>query len=105
MLEAVREVNEQLGVTVVIVTHDATVSDHVRRTVGIRAGRTATEVLRRSQVGTDGELSTRSQEYAVLDRVGRLQLPAELVDRLDLADRVRLSMEPGHVGVWPGEER
>jgi hypothetical protein len=38
----------------------------------------------------------------VLDRVGRLQLPDEFVAALDLRERVRLALEPDHVGVWPG---
>src|SRR5690554_6506210 len=44
VLEAMQAVNEQRGVTVLIVTHDSTVSSHVRRTVQIRDGRTSTEV-------------------------------------------------------------
>jgi hypothetical protein len=46
-------------------------------------------------------------EYAVLDRFGRLQLPREMTDALDMRDRVRLEAEPDHIGVWPdkpGEE-
>jgi putative ABC transport system ATP-binding protein len=50
VLEAMRETSEQLGVTVLIVTHDPTIADHVRRTVQIRDGRTSTEVLRRVEV-------------------------------------------------------
>jgi putative ABC transport system ATP-binding protein len=33
--------------------------------------------------------------------VGRLQLPQDFVHALDLRDRVRLALEPDHVGVWP----
>ncbi len=48
VLETMRDVNERLGVTVLIVTHDAGVSGHVRRVVQIRDGRTSTETLRRT---------------------------------------------------------
>ncbi|MFJ4876236.1 hypothetical protein ACIP93_13600 [Streptomyces sp. NPDC088745] len=44
--------------------------------------------------GTPGEL------FAVLDRVGRLQLPREHIERYGLRGRVRLSSETDHVGVW-----
>ncbi|MET0955909.1 MAG: hypothetical protein ABWY68_08135, partial [Cryobacterium sp.] len=37
--------------------------------------------------------------YAVLDRVGRMQLPATFTESLDLRDRVRLTLEADHVGV------
>ena len=101
VLEAMRGVNAELVVTTLIVTHDPTVSDHVLRTVQIRDGRTSTEVLRRTEVDEHGSERHVAEEFAVLDRVGRLQLPPDFVSSLDLRDRVRLALEPDHVGVWP----
>ena len=101
VLGAIREANEEVGVTTLIVTHDPAVSDHVRRTVQIRDGRTSTETMR-TGAGAEGIGSaTEPEVFAVLDRVGRLQLPADYVTALDLADRVRLALEPDHLGVWP----
>ncbi|MBD8078133.1 ABC transporter ATP-binding protein [Cellulosimicrobium arenosum] len=102
VLEAMRAMNAELGVTTLIVTHDPTVSDHVRRTVQIRDGRTSTEVLRRTELDEHGSERHVAEEFAVLDRVGRLQLPPDFVASLDLRDRVRLALETDHVGVWPG---
>ncbi|MGC5223372.1 ABC transporter ATP-binding protein [Micromonospora sp. DT81.3] len=102
VLEAMRSVNRELGVTTLIVTHDASVSEHVARTVQIRDGRTSTEVLRSTQVDEHGAEHSIAEEYAVLDRVGRLQLPDEFVAALDLRERVRLALEPDHVAVRPG---
>jgi putative ABC transport system ATP-binding protein len=102
VLEAMRSVNEELAVTTLIVTHDPAVSGHVRRTVQIRDGRTSTEVLRSTRLDEHGAEEHVAEEFAVLDRVGRLQLPDEFVQRLELRDRVRLALEPDHVGVWPG---
>jgi ABC-type lipoprotein export system ATPase subunit len=104
VLEAMRGVNEELGVTTLIVTHDPTVSGHVRRTVQIRDGRTSTEVLRSTRVDEHGEEQHIAEEFAVLDRVGRLQLPHDFMQSLELRDRVRLALEADHVGVWPGDE-
>ncbi|MEO6604792.1 MAG: ABC transporter ATP-binding protein, partial [Aeromicrobium sp.] len=104
VLTAMRRVHEELGTTVLIVTHDATVSEHVERTVQIRDGRTSTEVLRSTHDDGTGEQVT-AVEYAVLDRVGRLQLPDEFTSALNLRDRVRLALEPDHVGVWPGDSK
>jgi putative ABC transport system ATP-binding protein len=95
---ALRWANEQLGVTVIVLTHDPLVSGEVGRTVRIRDGRTSTETLRRRT--TDG-LEVVAEEFAVLDRVGRLQLPHEYVTALELERRVRLALEPDHIGVWP----
>ncbi len=104
VLTAMRRVHQERGTTVLIVTHDATVSEHVERTVQIRDGRTSTEVLRSTHDDGTGERVT-AVEYAVLDRVGRLQLPDEFTSALDLHDRVRLALEPDHVGVWPGDSK
>ncbi|MGW7073822.1 ABC transporter ATP-binding protein [Streptomyces sp. NPDC054871] len=89
---ALRRANEELGATVLVVTHDPLVSGQVRRTVRIRDGRTATETLR--EQGGAGE------EFTVLDRAGRLQLPRDYVERYGLRGRVRLTEEPDHIGVW-----
>jgi putative ABC transport system ATP-binding protein len=101
VLEAMRDVNERLGVTVLIVTHDSAVSSHVRRTVQIRDGRTSTEVLRSTSTDDAGVEQHLAREFAVLDRVGRLQLPEEYLTTLGLKDRVRLELERTHVEIHP----
>ncbi|HEY4267683.1 MAG TPA: ABC transporter ATP-binding protein [Galbitalea sp.] len=98
---ALRRANTDLGATVVIVTHDAEVSSQVQRTVAIRDGRTSSEVVRRTEVDAGGESRTIAEEYAVLDRAGRMQLPADYRRNLGLRDRVRLELEQDHIGVWP----
>jgi ABC-type lipoprotein export system ATPase subunit len=99
VLAAMGRVSSELGVTVLIVTHDAEVSEHVERTIGIRDGRTSSEILR-ERFGEDDH-QVVAQEYAVLDRVGRLQLPADFTSSLAMQRRVRLQLELDHIGVWP----
>ncbi len=101
VLEAMRSVNRELGVTTLIVTHDPTVSEHVQRTVQIRDGRCSTETLRRSGVNDDGDEHLIAEEFAVIDKVGRLQLPQDFMSTLNMKDRVRLGLEDDHVRVSP----
>jgi ABC-type lipoprotein export system ATPase subunit len=98
---ALRRANRELGVTTVIVTHDPDVAGNVDRTVGIRDGRTSSEILRRTTFDADGREEIVAAEYAVLDRAGRLQLPREFTSALEMKDRVRLALETDHIGVWP----
>ncbi|WP_034649500.1 ABC transporter ATP-binding protein [Cellulomonas sp. HZM] len=101
VLEGLRTANRELGTTVVVVTHDAGVSEHVQRTVAIRDGRTSSEVVRRTHTREDGSEHVVAEEFAVLDRAGRVQLPREYRDALQLVGRVRLALEDSHVSVWP----
>ncbi len=100
VFEALRAANRDLGAAVVVVTHDSTVSGQVQRTVAIRDGRTSSEVVRRTHVNAEGMTEIIAEEYAVLDRSGRMQLPKEYRKTLGLKERVRLELEPDHVGVW-----
>ena len=98
---ALKTANAELGVTVLVVTHDPEVSAKVRRVIAIRDGRTSTETLRHD--GGDGSALGHAIEYAVLDRAGRLQLPRDMTEALGMRDRVRLDLELDHIGVWPDQ--
>jgi ABC-type lipoprotein export system ATPase subunit len=100
---ALQTANRELGVTVLIVTHDPAVSSVVRRVVAIRDGRTSTETHRAAVRTDDGEVAQHAVEYAVLDRAGRLQLPKEMTEPLGMHDLVRLEGQSDHIGVWPDD--
>jgi ABC-type lipoprotein export system ATPase subunit len=100
---SLRQTNAELGVTILVVTHDPQVSGQVRRTIAIRDGRISTEVLRRTTIDDSGEAADVAQEYSVLDRAGRLQIPRDFIDSLGMRERVLLALEPDHVGVWPDD--
>jgi ABC-type lipoprotein export system ATPase subunit len=97
VIAAIHRVNRELGVTALVVTHDRAVSDNVTRTVQLRDGRVSSEVMRHASV------RHLAEEFTVIDKVGRLQLPQDYVERLGLADRVRLTLEVDHVEVHPGD--
>ncbi len=77
VLQAIRQVNEQVGTTVLLVTHDPEVSAQLPRTVTIRDGR----------VGSEGR---SGQEYAVVSADGSLPLPGAALEHLPPGTLVRV---------------
>ncbi len=96
VFDALRTANREAGTAIVVVTHDPAVSGQVERTIAIRDGRTSSEVVRKD--AADG---VTHEEYAVMDRAGRVQVPREYRDALELTRRVRLALEDDHVSVRP----
>ena len=99
MFDALREINKIYKTTIIIVTHDPEVAARVDRVVGIRDGRTSTEI-RRERSQEDG--TVLEEEWVILDRTGRMQIPQVYVDALAMRGRVKIRLEPDHVSVWPG---
>jgi ABC transporter len=103
VFSALQTANTELGVTVLVVTHDPAVSSQVRRTIAIRDGKTSSETIRHTATDERGETTLHAREYATLDRAGRVQLPREMTRRLRMRKRVELQEEPDHIGVWPDQ--
>ena len=101
IFDTLRAASVDAGVTVVVVTHDPAVSSQVGRTVAIRDGRTSSEVVRSARHNEDGEMQIIAEEFAVMDRAGRVQVPREFREALELTRRVRLALEADHVALWP----
>ncbi|MBR1862281.1 MAG: ABC transporter ATP-binding protein [Lachnospiraceae bacterium] len=93
------------GQTILIVTHDTALSKKVKRVVAIRDGKISSErVLKEAYQDRlkESDIDWRSEdtqdEYAVLDRVGRLQLPSEMVADLGLKDnKVKVFVKDGQI--------
>jgi len=110
ILDVFRELNRNMGVTIIIVTHDVKLSKQIDRVVAIRDGKTSTEMLRKpAAIKSFGELSEETQqetaheEVSVLDRVGRLQIPKEYLEELGLkgGDKVRVELEEDRISIYP----
>ncbi len=112
ILEVFARINGDYRTTIIIVTHDVRVSSYVNRVVGIRDGKTSVEFLRQPAdavwSGEGGpapaEEKGAHQEFVMLDRAGRLQLPHEFVEALALKRRVRVVLEDDHIVVRPQEQ-
>ena len=106
-----RQLNTSLGLTMLIVTHDAAIAGLADRTIAIRDGRTSTETVRREAPPAPGTPASASaviglssethHESVLIDRVGRLQLPREAVERINFNGRAEVRIEIDHVEVWP----
>jgi ABC-type lipoprotein export system ATPase subunit len=95
-----RGLNEELRVTVVVVTHDPAIANQIDRVVAIRDGRISTESFRR--IAFQGkEAYVYHDEYAVVDRTGRLQIPKEYLERIDVTERAKLRMGARQVEILP----
>ncbi|MCQ2525271.1 MAG: ABC transporter ATP-binding protein [Lachnospiraceae bacterium] len=101
------------GQTILIVTHDTALSKKVRRVIAIRDGKISSErVLREAyserlqETDIDWRNEDTQDEYAVLDRVGRLQLPHEMVTSLGLSDnKVKVFVRDGEIVIAKPDEK
>src|SRR5581483_12096907 len=95
-----RNLNEKFGVTIVVVTHDPAISQAVDRVVSIRDGRISTESFRKVKF-RGREAFVYHDEFAVVDRTGRLQIPREYLDAFAIGERVRVRPEGDHIAIYP----
>lgn len=102
VFRALREVNRSYGTTIVLVTHYPGAGRWADRVVRIRDGRIASERLQLPSF-REGE-PAREEEFLVVDQVGRVQLPLEVVQRLGLSGRTRLTVQEGRAVITPVQE-
>jgi len=102
--DALRQLNQALGLTILIVSHDPGLARQVDRVVAIRDGKTATETVRAQRdagSGDEGVEVEQFEELTMLDSAGRLQLPQSYRDSLQIGDRVRLELMDDGVLIRP----
>ena len=116
IFDTFRRLNRELGLTIVIVTHDLGVADKVERVVSIRDGKISSErIMKTDYAGrlkdiatfdTSGqERFTSHEEFAILDRNGRVQIPQEYLSQMGVAgNRVKLAFRDGQVIVEAPED-
>ncbi len=102
ILDVFKKLNEEKGLTIVIVTHDMHLSKRVNRVVTIRDGKNSSEMIRReSYVDRLNELEgfeEPHEEFAILDKAGRVQIPRELLSSLGIeGNRVKMELEDGKI--------
>lgn len=101
-----RKLNQELGMTTLIVSHDPDVARQVDRVVSIRDGQMASETVRVAKLA-EGESDTAEtdneqfEELTVIDSAGRLQLPKAYLEALDIQERVHLELVGDQIVLRP----
>ena len=113
VMQLLRTLNKEMGLTIITVTHDAAIAAAVDRTIAIRDGRTSTETVRRETTldSIAEHMSTASaiiglpsethRESVLIDRAGRLQLPKDALERIPFHGRAEVRIVGDHVELWP----
>ncbi|MBP5669332.1 MAG: ATP-binding cassette domain-containing protein [Lachnospiraceae bacterium] len=104
------ELNRE-GQTILIVTHDVALSKKVKRVVAIRDGKISSErILKESyadrlkEVAIDWRSEDTQEEFVVMDKAGRVQIPKELLDELHLSgNKLKLEMHDGKIVITSPE--
>lgn len=129
LFDVFRRLNEDFGLTIVLVTHDRALSRKVNRVISIQDGKISRERLvqksyaeRLAEVRTDDfengmdaadipashelDLENPSHlEFLILDRAGRLQIPREVLDQQGFnSQHVRMRVEDGKIVLEPRDE-
>jgi len=110
ILDVFRELNNTLKTTIIIVTHDMNLAKKVNRVVSIQDGKISSEMHAKGDYKKRmAELSTFEDihdEFTILDRAGRLQIPRELLDRMGVHDnKVRLEYVDDTIVIKPARDK
>ncbi|PKB80455.1 MAG: ABC transporter [SAR202 cluster bacterium Io17-Chloro-G9] len=103
VFDLLRELNTNYKVTVVMVTHYPGVAEFVDRVVHIRDGRISSETFASPTFQRAGEIL--QEEYLVVDRAGRLQLPPEYAEKFHLGGLAKADMAGDEVTIKPASHR
>jgi ABC-type lipoprotein export system ATPase subunit len=99
ILNVLKDVNQEYGTTIVMVTHDLDVIREIPRVVTIKDGKTSLELVHRPSFREDED--DVSQEFVLVDGSGRLQIPQEYLDQLNIKKRVFVDVQDDKIVVWP----
>ncbi len=103
ILNLFHRLNEEMGLTILIVTHDNQLASKVNRVVSICDGKTSSERIMKyreklKDMSVQWNIEDTQEEFAVLDRAGRVQIPSELLDKIGIqGNKIKLEVKDGKI--------
>lgn len=103
------ELNKSLNLTIIVVTHDMQVAHRVSRVVSISDGKINKELWAKESyeaaadktdvLFTNIESADTHEEYLVVDRYGRVQIPSQFLEELNINTRskIQAKLEDNHI--------
>ena len=100
-----RKLNQEMGLTIIIVTHDVKLANKVDRVVMISDGKISTEKIMKAQVreqiahiSSDELDDDAHDEYSVMDKAHRVQLNEEILEAAGIdTNKVKIRVVDGQV--------
>jgi len=100
-----RKLNQEMGLTIIIVTHDVKLANKVDRVVMISDGKISTEKIMKAQVREQIEHMSSDEldddahdEYSVMDKAHRVQLNEEILEAAGIdTNKVKIRVVDGQV--------
>ena len=106
ILDLFGSVNQDMGTTILIVTHDPDIAYKVGRVVMIRDGKMSTEIRRKvtfERIQSEADTDATLEEFVLVDASGRIQIPKDYLDQIKIGERARVQIEDGTVTLRPEE--
>lgn len=102
IFELFRKLNEELGLTILIVTHDVGLANKVSRVVMIADGKISTEKIRKELYANDSAKDVFTgdthEEYSVLDKAHRVQLSEDVLEAAGIdSNKVKVEVVDGKI--------
>lgn len=110
IIDVFNRLNREWGQTILIVTHDMELAKRVPRVVAIRDGKISTERTAKvipdaSGFEAESTKELEQEEFAILDRHGRVQLPEHLLREAHIEDRkVKMEVKDGKIVITSNEK-
>lgn len=110
-----KDLNRDMGLTTLIISHDPHIARHVNRVISIRDGQLSSETVRQSSAATSnngnkaalgeaGHEEEMFEELVILDSAGRLQIPKEYLEQFNIKGRAQLEISEEGILIRPASQ-